>query len=78
MVSQANTPKKWITPSERASKSVPENGVGSCVHFCLRSLGLLERCEIVMVFGCNFQSSEMVLTMAMMTNDAAHAVTMTV
>ena len=36
---------KWITPSERALKTVPENGVGNCVHFCLRSLGALERCD---------------------------------
>ena len=35
---------KWITPSERTLKTVQENGVGSCVHFCLRSLGPLERC----------------------------------
>ena len=35
---------KWITPSERALKTVPDNGVGSCVHFCLRSLVALERC----------------------------------
>ena len=38
--------KKWITPSERASKSVSENGVGSCVQFCLRSIGPLERCGL--------------------------------
>ena len=37
---------KWITPCERALKAVPENGVESCVHFCLRSLGPLERCEV--------------------------------
>ena len=37
---------KWIMPSGRALKSVPENGVGHCVHFCLRSLGALERCFI--------------------------------
>ena len=36
---------KWITPSERALKTVPRNGFGNCVHFCLRSLGALERCE---------------------------------
>ena len=36
---------KWITPSERALKTVPKNGVRNCVHFCLRSLGALERCE---------------------------------
>ena len=35
---------KWSTPSERASKSVHKNGVVSCVQFCLRSLGPLERC----------------------------------
>ena len=35
---------KWITPSERALETVPENGVRSCVHFCLRLLGPLERC----------------------------------
>ena len=37
---------KWIAPSERALKTVPENGIGNCVHICLRSLGALERCEI--------------------------------
>ena len=37
---------KWITPRERALKTVPQNDVGSCVHFCLRSLGLLERCDM--------------------------------
>ena len=36
---------KWIMPSERTLKTVPENGVGSCVHFCLRSIGLLGRCD---------------------------------
>ena len=35
---------KWITPCERASKTVPENSVGNCVHFCLRPLQPLERC----------------------------------
>ena len=35
---------KRITLSERALKTVAENSVGSCVHFCLRSLGPLERC----------------------------------
>ena len=35
---------KWLTPCERAWKTVPENGVSSCVHFCLRSLLLFERC----------------------------------
>ena len=35
---------KLIMPSERAWKTVPENGVASCVHFCFRSLGPLERC----------------------------------
>ena len=29
---------KWIPPCERAWKTMPENGVRSCVHFCLRSL----------------------------------------
>ena len=29
---------KWITPCERASKTVPENGVRNCVHFYLRPL----------------------------------------
>ena len=36
---------KWSTPSESASKRVHKNDVVSCVHFCSRSLGLLERCE---------------------------------
>ena len=35
---------KRITPCERAWKTVLENGVFSCVPFCLRSLGRLERC----------------------------------
>ena len=35
---------KWITPCERASKTVPENGVGNCVHLCLWPLEPLERC----------------------------------
>ena len=40
------TPRtKWITPSERALKTVHKNGVTTCVRFCLRSLGLLEKCE---------------------------------
>ena len=38
---------KWITPCERASKTVPENGVRSCVHFCLRPLEPLERCDLL-------------------------------
>ena len=38
---------KWITQSEKALKTVAENSVGSCVHFCLRSLGPLERCVVV-------------------------------
>ena len=29
-----------MTPRERALKTVPKNDVGSCVHFCLRSIGL--------------------------------------
>ena len=35
---------KRITPCERAWKTVLENGVFSCVPFCLRSLGCFERC----------------------------------
>ena len=37
---------KQITPCERALKIMPENGVSSCVPFCLRSLGRFERCEV--------------------------------
>ena len=36
---------KWIIPSDRALKPVSENGVESCVHFCLRSLVPFERCS---------------------------------
>ena len=36
---------KWITSCERAWKTVPKNDVGVCVHFCLRPLVPLERCE---------------------------------
>ena len=36
----------WMTPCERAWKTVPQNGVASCVHFCLRSLVRFERCAI--------------------------------
>ena len=39
---------KRITPSQRASKTVPKNDVGSCVHFCLRSLGYMERCDMLL------------------------------
>ena len=35
---------KWISPCERAWKTVSESGVRSCVHFCLKSLLHLERC----------------------------------
>ena len=40
---------KRITPCERAGKIVIENGVFSCVPFCLRSLGCFERCDFVFV-----------------------------
>ena len=36
---------KWITSGERPRKIVPKNDVGVCVHFCLRPLVPLERCE---------------------------------
>ena len=36
---------KWITPCERAWKTVHENTVRNCVHFCLRPLEPLERCD---------------------------------
>ena len=36
---------KRIAPCERASKSVPVNGVRNCVHFCLLPLEPLERCD---------------------------------
>ena len=36
---------KWITPCERAWTTAPKSSVGNCVHFCLRSLGHLERCD---------------------------------
>ena len=34
---------KWKTSCERVWKTVPENGVYSCVPFCLRSLGPFEK-----------------------------------
>ena len=37
---------KWITPCERAWKTVPQNDVASCMHFCLRSLVPFERCGL--------------------------------
>ena len=37
---------KRITPGERELKTAPKNDVGSCVHFCLRSLGCMERCVL--------------------------------
>ena len=36
---------KWSTPCEKVLKTVPENGVFSCVPFCFRSLGRFERCD---------------------------------
>ena len=33
--------------SERVLKPVSENGVRTCVNFCLRSLGPLERCDFL-------------------------------
>ena len=33
---------KCITPSKRTLKTMSKNGVGSCVHFCLRLLGFWE------------------------------------
>ena len=38
---------KFITQSERVIKPVSENGVRTCVHFCLRLLGPLERCDLL-------------------------------
>ena len=38
---------KRITPCERVLKTLLENGVFSCVPFCLRSLGPFERCAKV-------------------------------
>ena len=37
---------KRSTPCERVWKTVPENGVFSCVQFCLRSLGRLAKCNL--------------------------------
>ena len=37
---------KRSTPCERVWKTVPENGVFSCVPFCLRSLGCFAKCEV--------------------------------
>jgi len=37
---------KRITPCEREWKAVLENGVFSCVQFCLRSPGCFERCGV--------------------------------
>ena len=54
--SQSEAPIQWflkltlatkrITPCERAWKTVPENGVFSCVPFCLRSLGHFARSDL--------------------------------
>merc|ERR1712156_1200053 len=38
---------KWSTPCERVWKTVPQNGVFSCVPFCLRSLGISARCGLL-------------------------------
>ena len=38
---------KQSTPCERVRKTVPENGVVSCVPFFLRSLGGFARCGSV-------------------------------
>ena len=37
---------KRSTPCERVWKTVPENGVFSCVPFCLKSLGQFARCAV--------------------------------
>ena len=42
---------KQITPCERAWKTVPENDVRNCVHFCLKPLMTLERCDLLMSFS---------------------------
>ena len=44
---------KWSTPCERVWKSVPENGVFSCVPFCFRSFGRFARCDLQMMPNCN-------------------------
>ena len=36
----------WITPCEKPWQFVPENGVKSCVHFCLQPLMPLETCDV--------------------------------
>ena len=41
---------KRSTPCERVWKAVPENGVLSCVPFCLRSLGRFARCDCLFWF----------------------------
>ena len=38
--------RKWISPCERAWKTVLKDGVRVCVHFCLRPLVPLERCVL--------------------------------
>ena len=51
--------KRWITPSIRAWNALKQNGVRSCVHFCLRALLPFERCGSVMwhlMVSCSFGS----------------------
>ena len=48
---------KCIPSYESARKTAPENGVRSCVHFCLRSLLHLEKC----VFVCGHLSQTVTL-----------------
>ena len=51
VVGQANTTNKMDHTNSKSIKTVPKNGVGSCVHFCLRSLGHLERCALQIESG---------------------------
>ena len=48
---------KRITPCERVFKNVPENGVFSCVPFCLRSLRRFARCGVIYYTGIKFEWS---------------------
>ena len=48
---------KRSTPCERVWKTVPENGVFSCVPFCLRSLRRFAKCVLVYI-SYNFQRTK--------------------
>ena len=53
-ISKLTRRAKWIVSCERPWKTLQENGVRSCVHFCFSSLLLLERCVLWIVIVCLF------------------------